>query len=77
MLYKKSIQSLFIEGGGETISYFIDANLFDELQIYYAPKLIGKGRPLYKGLKSLSDNIALKINKIEKFGDDIKITYHK
>lgn len=77
MLYKKSIQSLFIEGGGETISYFIDANLFDELQIYYAPKLIGKGRPLYKGLKSLSDNIALKINKIERFGDDIKITYHK
>ena len=77
MLYKESIQSLYIEGGGETISHFIDSNLFDELQIYYAPKLIGKGRTLYKGFKGINDNINLKVNRIEKFGDDIKITYHR
>ena len=77
MLYKESIQSIFIEGGGTTISHFIDSNLFDELQIYYAPKLIGKGRPLYKGLKRLNDDTKLKVNKIEKFGDDIKITYYR
>ncbi len=77
MLYKESIQSLYIEGGGETISHFIDSNLFDELQIYYAPKLIGKGRTLYKGFKGINDNIELKVNRIEKFGDDIKITYHR
>ena len=70
-------QSLFVEGGGRTISNFIDTDLYDELQIYYAPKLIGNGRSLYSGLKQLNDDIKLKVNKIEIFGNDVKITYHK
>lgn len=77
MLYEESIQSLFVEGGGRTISNFIDTDLYDELQIYYAPKLIGNGRSLYSGLKQLNDDIKLKVNKIEIFGNDVKITYHK
>ena len=76
-LYIESIQSLLVEGGGKTITNFIDADMFDEMQIYYAPKLIGNGRPLYEGLNRLDDNIGLKLNKIERFGDDVKITYQR
>ena len=52
VLYKHNIQSLFIEGGMQTLQTFIDANLWDEARIFVgnssflegvsAPKLIGK-----------------------------------
>ena len=36
---------MFIEGGGVTVSRFLEANLLDRLQIAVAPVLIGEGRP--------------------------------
>jgi riboflavin biosynthesis pyrimidine reductase len=36
---------VFIEGGGVTVSAFLEANLLDRLQITIAPVLIGDGRP--------------------------------
>jgi len=74
-LYKLSLQSLYVEGGGKTISYFIDSNCYDELQIFYAPKFIGNGRPLYTGVKRLDDSLNLYLDNIEQFGNDVKLTY--
>ena len=34
-----------VEGGGVTVSMFLEANLLDRLQIAIAPLLIGDGRP--------------------------------
>ena len=36
---------VFVEGGGVTVSAFLEANLLDRLQIAIAPLLIGDGRP--------------------------------
>ena len=36
---------IFVEGGGVTVSMFLEANLLDRLQIAVAPLLIGDGRP--------------------------------
>lgn len=36
---------IFVEGGGVTVSAFVEANLLDRLQITVAPVLIGAGRP--------------------------------
>jgi riboflavin-specific deaminase-like protein len=36
---------IFVEGGGVTVSAFLDANLLDRLHIAIAPVLIGDGRP--------------------------------
>jgi riboflavin-specific deaminase-like protein len=36
---------VFVEGGGVTVSAFLEANLLDRLQIAVAPVLIGDGRP--------------------------------
>jgi riboflavin biosynthesis pyrimidine reductase len=36
---------VFVEGGGVTVSAFVEANLLDRLQIAIAPVLIGDGRP--------------------------------
>jgi riboflavin biosynthesis pyrimidine reductase len=34
-----------VEGGGVTVSMFLEANLLDRLQIAIAPLIIGDGRP--------------------------------
>jgi riboflavin-specific deaminase-like protein len=36
---------VFVEGGGVTVSAFLEANLLDRLQMAIAPLLIGDGRP--------------------------------
>ena len=76
-LYNKSYQTLLVEGGGETISSFLDSDLFDELHIYYAPKLIGNGKPLYTGYNTLTKDYKLHLHKVDHFDNDIKMTFHR
>ncbi len=44
-LRTRGCHRIFIEGGGVTVSMFLEANLLDRLQIAIAPLLIGDGRP--------------------------------
>jgi riboflavin-specific deaminase-like protein len=45
MLRARGCARVFIEGGGVTVSAFLQANLLDRLQIAIAPVIIGDGRP--------------------------------
>ena len=45
LLRAKGCARVFVEGGGVTVSAFLDANLLDRLHIAIAPVLIGDGRP--------------------------------
>ena len=45
LLRARGCVRVFIEGGGVTVSRFLEANLLDRLQIAIAPVLIGEGRP--------------------------------
>jgi riboflavin-specific deaminase-like protein len=45
LLRARGCARVFVEGGGVTVSAFLDANLLDRLQIAIAPVLIGDGRP--------------------------------
>ena len=42
-LYAKGLISLIVEGGAETIQYFLDANLWDEARIITGPALFKNG----------------------------------
>ncbi|WP_193171545.1 RibD family protein [Nisaea nitritireducens] len=44
-LRSKGLRTILIEGGGNTISRFLSADLIDRLHIAVAPMLIGSGRP--------------------------------
>lgn len=44
-LRARGMQGIFIEGGGTTVSAFLQAGLLDHLQITVAPVLLGSGRP--------------------------------
>ncbi len=43
-LRRRGLYSIFVEGGGVTVSSFLDAGLLNRLQIAVAPIIIGSGR---------------------------------
>lgn len=45
LLRARGCTCVLVEGGGVTVSTFLEANLLDRLQIAVAPVLIGDGRP--------------------------------
>ena len=45
LLRARGCTRIFVEGGGVTVSTFLEANLLDRLQIAIAPLIIGDGRP--------------------------------
>jgi diaminohydroxyphosphoribosylaminopyrimidine deaminase/5-amino-6-(5-phosphoribosylamino)uracil reductase len=42
-LYNKGLLSLIVEGGAETLRYFIEANLWDEARVFTGPSLFKSG----------------------------------
>ena len=47
-LRARDLRRLLIEGGGLTLSRFLDASLVNRLHVTVAPMLIGSGRPAFK-----------------------------
>jgi diaminohydroxyphosphoribosylaminopyrimidine deaminase / 5-amino-6-(5-phosphoribosylamino)uracil reductase len=45
LLRARGCARVFVEGGGVTVSTFLEANLLDRLHVAIAPLLIGNGRP--------------------------------
>jgi riboflavin-specific deaminase-like protein len=45
LLHARGCSRVFVEGGGVTVSRFLEADALDRLQIAIAPVLIGDGRP--------------------------------
>jgi riboflavin-specific deaminase-like protein len=45
MLRARGCARVFVEGGGVTVSLFLEANLLDRLHVAVAPLLVGDGRP--------------------------------
>lgn len=45
LLRRRGCHRIFVEGGGVTVSTFLEASLLDRLQIAVAPLFIGDGRP--------------------------------
>ena len=43
-LRERGLRTILVEGGGVTVSAFLEANLLDRLQITVAPLLLGSGR---------------------------------
>jgi len=40
-------KKVFVEGGGVTVSCFLNAGLLDRLHVMVAPMIIGSGRPAF------------------------------
>lgn len=55
-----------ILGSGSIVSQLAQAGLIDELQIVVNPIILGKGRPLFEGVKG---KLALKLSRTRAFGN--------
>ena len=47
LLSRLGLQRLFVEGGGYTVSSFLDAGVLDRLHVIVAPMIIGSGRAAF------------------------------
>ncbi len=73
VLFERDIITLMVEGGGEVLGAFFDANLIDEIELYIAPKLIGGGKAAFggMGIKHLADAERFNFAAPEQCGPDI------
>ncbi len=74
-LAKLNIASILVEGGSKVFTSFVSQNLYDELVLFIAPKILGEGLSAIGnlGIKSIRKALKLRINNVEKLGDDILI----
>jgi diaminohydroxyphosphoribosylaminopyrimidine deaminase / 5-amino-6-(5-phosphoribosylamino)uracil reductase len=67
----RGLSTVFIEGGGITISRFLEAGCLDRLQITVAPIIIGSGRPgmAFPGCHTLDQALRPRIRRFD-LGED-------
>jgi riboflavin-specific deaminase-like protein len=71
-LHERGLVAIFVEGGGQTVSAFLEAGLLDRLQIAIAPLITGAGRPGIRlaGRQSMKDCLR-PAHRIFSMGDDV------
>lgn len=71
-LQARGCRRVFVEGGGRTVSAFLEAGLLDRLQVTIAPLLIGTGRPAIRvaGSPSLADCLRAR-HRLFRMGSDV------
>jgi riboflavin-specific deaminase-like protein len=71
-LRRRGIRVIFVEGGGVTVTAFLQAGLLDRLQIAVAPLVIGNGRPGLQlpGTDSMDGCLRLR-HRVFRMGEDI------
>lgn len=48
-LHERGVINVLVEGGGEVLGAFFDADLLEEIHLFIAPKLFGGGKPALGG----------------------------
>lgn len=78
-LYKMGITSVLVEGGAFVFSKFLEYDLFDDIYILMAPKVIGKGISSFGNFEitNLDKSKNLRFIYSKKIGDDILLYYKK
>ncbi|MEO6694715.1 MAG: bifunctional diaminohydroxyphosphoribosylaminopyrimidine deaminase/5-amino-6-(5-phosphoribosylamino)uracil reductase RibD [Ignavibacteria bacterium] len=75
--YSLNISSVLVEGGANLYSQFVKAGLFDDIYLFVAPKIIGKGISTFSDfeISKLSEAKNLNYSYSKSFGKDLLIYY--
>jgi len=67
-LHKEKIQSVIIEGGSQTLTFFVDSGLWDEARVFTSTRSFNKGikAPLFQGDLILREQISTDLLQIYK-----------
>jgi len=71
VLYKNGISSIFIEGGGQTISHLLQANSIDLIHLHIAPLILGSGRASFilPSINSIEQGLRFKMKQFDLDGE--------
>ena len=75
-LYEIGIKSIYLEGGGKTISYFLENGLVDHLQVHIAPIILGSGKEAFhlSEVESIAAGLRFKDLKTFTLEDEVMLT---
>ncbi|MCX7833898.1 MAG: bifunctional diaminohydroxyphosphoribosylaminopyrimidine deaminase/5-amino-6-(5-phosphoribosylamino)uracil reductase RibD [Ignavibacteria bacterium] len=78
-LYRMNIYNILVEGGAFIFSKFIEYKLFDDIFLFVANKIIGKGISPFEmySITNLKKTQTLKLNYSKRIQDDLLIYYKK
>ena len=78
-LGERQCNEVLVEAGATLVGAFIEADLWDELIVYLAPKLLGSaGRPFaLLPLQRMEDALAGRIAEQRRFGEDLRLTIRR
>jgi diaminohydroxyphosphoribosylaminopyrimidine deaminase/5-amino-6-(5-phosphoribosylamino)uracil reductase len=73
---REGIASVLVEGGSQIYSSFLKANLVDQVAIFIAPKILGKGVSAIQdlGISSVANSLLLRDFQKKRVGPDILLT---
>lgn len=81
LLGERGVDSILVEGGGTLNEALLAADLVNEIIVYLAPKVIGgadaKSPVEGFGVERMVDAFTFEAPEIERFGDDLKLTYRR
>lgn len=74
-LAEEGVNEVLVEAGSKLTGAYLETNLWDELVVYVAPKIMGStARPLADmKIQKLCDSIGGKVQSVAQLGDDIKL----
>lgn len=75
-LRDRGLGSVFVEAGPHTVSSFLTQRLADRLFLFFAPKIIGRGKSWTAGLEipELGQAVQLESSKVRPIGEDWLLT---
>jgi diaminohydroxyphosphoribosylaminopyrimidine deaminase/5-amino-6-(5-phosphoribosylamino)uracil reductase len=73
--------NVMLEGGGAVLASFAEADQIDEFQVYLGPTVLGgidaPGPIAGTGVRNLADSVRLRLDRMERFENDVKLTYSR
>jgi diaminohydroxyphosphoribosylaminopyrimidine deaminase/5-amino-6-(5-phosphoribosylamino)uracil reductase len=76
-LGKRDVQGVLLEGGATLAWSFVEQRLIDRVVLYLAPKLVGgaeaPGILMGEGFAPIGRAVGLRIVRVERIGDDLKV----
>jgi diaminohydroxyphosphoribosylaminopyrimidine deaminase/5-amino-6-(5-phosphoribosylamino)uracil reductase len=78
-LGKREVVRLMVEGGAKVFGEFYKRKLFNEISVFVAPKVFGKGISPFEGFKNNtpSEESDLELVSVERFGGDVLLNYRR
>jgi riboflavin-specific deaminase-like protein len=75
-LFAHGFHSVFVEGGAQTVSYFLKESKIDILQIHIANKILGSGKSAIDldAIETVDECLTLKNTKYYRLGSELLLT---